>query len=268
MVKAAHPLLRKVGERIRLPARPCENARLCYRGMSAPTRPSLLVLARHGQSQRNVARRGNAYFPDDDSRRGLRGEPDQLTPLTEDGVRQAIRVGVDVRSRFGAFDYLYHSGYRRASQTAELMMEALSPEERNRLQVRHNLFLREREPGFTYDMTTTEAEAAFPWLQEHWDTFGRFFARPPGGESLADVAQRVYLFLGMLFRDRANARVLVVSHGGTMRMFRYLLERWSYEDVVQRWSTEPVANCAVIAYRFDPNVGRLVLEDTASLAQK
>ena len=84
-------------------------------------------------------------------------------------------------------------------------------------------------------------------LQEHWDTFGRFFARPPGGESLADVAQQVYLFLGMLFRDRVGARVLVVSHGGTMRMFRYLLERWTYDDVVERWSSEPISNCGVVA---------------------
>lgn len=70
-------------------------------------------------------------------------------------------------------------------------------------------------------MTTTEAEAAFPWLQGYWDTFGRFFARPPGGESLAEVATRVYLFLGMLFRDRPQQRILVVSHAGTLRVFRY-----------------------------------------------
>ena len=99
------------------------------------------------------------------------------------------------------------------------------------MRVRQHLFLRERDAGWTYDMTTAEAEAAFPWLQGYWDTFGRFFARPPGGESFADVAERVYLFLGMLFRDRARQRVLVVSHGGTLRVFRYLLERWTARRV-------------------------------------
>ena len=98
--------------------------------------------------------------------------------------------------------------------------------------VRHHLFLRERDAGWTYDMTTTEAEAAFPWLQGYWDTFGRFFARPPGGESLAEVAARVYLFLGMLFRDRPQQRILVVSHAGTLRVFRYLLERWSHDEFI------------------------------------
>lgn len=223
-----------------------------------PTRPSLLVLVRHGQSERNVARKGNTFFPDDESRQGLRGEPDQHTALTELGCRQARDAGQQVRQQFGTLDYVYHSGYRRAAQTAELMLSAFPSKEREAIQIRHNLFLRERETGYTFDMTTEEAAAAFPWLQEHWKTFGGFFARPPGGESLADVAQRVYLFLGMLFRDRAGARVMVVSHSGTMRMFRYLLERWTYDEVVNRWSSEPISNCGVIAYRFDPGVGRLV----------
>lgn len=172
-----------------------------------------------------------------------------------------------MRDRFGAFDYLYHSGYRRAADTAQHILETYSAEERGRMPVLHNMFLREREPGFGYDMTQAEADHAFPWLQEHWETFGRFFARPPGGESLADVAQRVYLFLGMLFRDRPDGRILVVSHGGTMRMFRYLIERWTYDDVVERWSTEPIANCGVIAYRFDAGLGRLVLEEAADSSQ-
>ena len=51
------------------------------------------------------------------------------------------------------------------------------------------------------------------------------FGRPPVGESLADVAQRAYLFLNMLFRDRSGQRVLVVTHGGTPWMFRVLVRR-------------------------------------------
>ncbi|MDP2318235.1 MAG: histidine phosphatase family protein [Acidobacteriota bacterium] len=227
----------------------------------APTRPNLLVLVRHGQSERNFARKGNTFFPDDESRQALRGEADHRTPLTELGCQQARDAGLQIREQFGTFDYVYHSGYRRTAQTTELILEAYSADERQAIEVRHNLFLREREPGFAFDMTTAEANAAFPWLQEYWDTSGRFFARPPGGESLADVAQRVYLFLGMLFRDRADAKVLVVSHGGTTRMFRYLLERWTYDDVVDRWSSEPIKNCGVVTYRFDPAVGRLVLAD-------
>jgi broad specificity phosphatase PhoE len=225
-------------------------------------RPALLVLVRHGQSVRNLAKRGNTYFPDADTRDGLRGQPDHLTPLTETGLAQALDAGVLLRTTFGGFDYLYHSGYQRTIQTAEGILSAYQLEERAHTRIRHNLFLREREVGYTFDMTTDEANAAFPWLQEYWETFGRFFARPPGAESLADVAQRVYMFLGMLFRDRADQRVLVVCHGGTMRMFRFWLERWTYEEVVKRWDTEPIPNCGVMTYRYSREDGRLVLVPT------
>ena len=63
----------------------------------------------------------------------------------------------------------------------------------------------------------------------------------------------------MLFRDRPGKRVLVVSHGGTLRVFRHLLERWTPDEFVARWDTEPVANCAVTSYSFDPEAGRLLL---------
>ena len=82
--------------------------------------------------------------------------------------------------------------------------------------VRHHLFVRERDAGHAYDMTDAEAQAAFPWLQEDWTTFGPFFARPPGGETLADVIERVYAFLQKLTRTMAGKRVLVVTHGGTI----------------------------------------------------
>jgi 2,3-bisphosphoglycerate-dependent phosphoglycerate mutase len=127
--------------------------------------------------------------------------------------------------------------------------------------VRHHLFLRERDTGYTYDMTTAEAERAFPWLQAYWNTYGPVFGRPPGGESLADVAQRAYLFLSMLFRERAGQRVLVVTHGGTLRMFRMLLERWTWEDAEERFRTEGVPQCSVTSYRFDAEVGRLTLRE-------
>jgi len=227
----------------------------------ANNRPALLVLVRHGQSARNLAKRGNTYFPDAETRTGLRGEPDHLTPLTELGHQQARQTGIALRDTFGLFDYLYHSGYVRTFQTAEGLLTAYTPAERTQIHLRHNLFLREREAGYTFDMTTDEANAAFPWLQEYWETFGRFFARPPGAESLADVAQRVYMFLGMLFRDRANQRVLVVCHGGTMRMFRFWLERWTYEEVVNRWDSESIPNCGVVTYRYSTDNGRLVLVD-------
>lgn len=131
-------------------------------------RPLALLLVRHAESERNVAKKGNRFFLDDEARKSVQGVSDHRTPLTARGRRQASDTGVALRRTFGAPDYAYHSGYRRTRETTELLLSAFMAEERARIHVRHNPFLRERDTGYTYDMTTAEAEAAFPWLQPYW----------------------------------------------------------------------------------------------------
>lgn len=231
----------------------------------ASSRPALLVLVRHGQSQRNVVKKQNRFYLDDESRKAVKGVPDHLIELTDEGRRQSAETGARIRRHYGVFDYVVHSGYARTVQTLEHILEAYTPEERARMTVRHHLFVRERDGGHAYDMTDAEAQAAFPWLNDYWTTFGPFFARPPGGESLADVCARVYAFLQKLSRTMAGRRVMVVTHGGTMWCFRYVLERWTYEEAERRFRTENNRNCAVTAYAYDAAAGRLVLGDTARI---
>lgn len=217
--------------------------------MTDRSQPALLVLVRHAESIRNVAKGGGLFFPDDAQRAGVRGLADHATPLTERGHAQARLTGRGLRETYGAFDCLYHSGYARTVQTADEILAAYPPDERRGIVVRDDLFIRERDTGHTYDMTTAEARTAFPWLQEYWDTYGSLFARPPGGESIADVAQRVHLFLDILARDHAGQRILVVTHGGTIRAFRFLLERWTYEEAAARFRDDAISNCGITTYR-------------------
>ena len=224
-------------------------------------RPALLVLVRHAESARNQAKKGSVYFADDAARRIVRGTPEQHIALTADGHKQAEQTGRAIRERFGVFDYVYTSGYARTEQTADGVLSAYTDDERAATKVRMNLFVRERDPGFTYDMTQAEAEAAFPWLSEYWQTFGGFFARPPGGESLADVVGRVHTFLNTLFRDRAGQKVMVVTHGGTIRCFRFALERWQYDQASHRLGDQSPANCGVTTYRCAQSGDRLELEE-------
>jgi broad specificity phosphatase PhoE len=225
--------------------------------MSA-ARPSLLVVVRHAESERTVAKKGNAFFLDDESRKAVQGVADHHVPLTVEGRRQAELTGRALRARVGRFDCVYHSGYRRTEDTASGLLSAYSADERASMPVHHHLYLRERDTGWAYDMTTAEAETAFPWLHGYWETFGRFFARPPGGESMADVVARVDRFLNELFRDHAGRRALLVTHGGALRALRYMLEGLAYEEFCEHWS-EPVPNCAVTVYEWDPSANRLAL---------
>lgn len=229
--------------------------------MNTFKRPTQLIFIRHAESARNKAKKGATYFADEEARRTVKGIPDHKVPLTEAGVIQAQKTGVYLREKFGTPDFIYHSGYTRTEQTLEGILAAFSEEEISKIEVSMNQFIRERDPGYTYEMTTEEAEGAFPWLKEHWDTFGGFFARPPGGESMSDVSQRVYSFINMLFRDRAEKKIWVVLHGGTLRSVRFLLERWDYERAIHWPAGSLPENCGITVYDFDEAAGRLVLRE-------
>ena len=83
------------------------------------------------------------------------------------------------------------------------------------MRVRHHLFLRERDAGVDGTDIRTQAEAAFRGYRVTVTRSGDFRAHT-GGESLAEVATRVHLLPGELFRDRPRQRILVVSHAGTL----------------------------------------------------
>jgi 2,3-bisphosphoglycerate-dependent phosphoglycerate mutase len=194
-----------------------------------------------------MAKRGAIYLTKEE-RETTQRFYDVQNPLTEEGHRQSRLTGAALRERFGVPDCVYHSGYQRTTSTTNDILDAYSPDERERIKVLQHFFLRERDTGYTYNMTADESERTFPWLQDYWQTYGAFYARPPGGESLAEVSQRVYMFLQELFRSRVGGTVFIVTHAGTMRSFRYLIEQWTHEQIDD---AEASPNCAVTAYRYD-----------------
>jgi len=121
--------------------------------------------------------------------------------------------------------------------------------------------IRERDTGYAYDMTVDEAHGYFPWIKEYFREFGYFYARPPGGESQADVCERVYRFIGHLFSIRAGKKVLVVTHGGTARAFRYNLEKWTGRMYVEKLKEATLENCGLIVYQYNPATERLELRE-------
>lgn len=68
-------------------------------------------------------------------------------------------------------------------------------------------------------------------------------------------------FLNTLFRDRAGKKVWVALHGGTLRAVRFLLERWNYDGALRWPEGESPKNCGVTVYNFDPEQGRLILQE-------
>ena len=77
---------------------------------------------------------------------------------------------------------------------------------------------------------------------------------------MVTAIERVYLFINMLFRDRIRDNVLVVTHGGTLRCFRYLLEHWTYDQALTWPKGQSPKNCGVTVYKYNPGEQRLVLK--------
>src|SRR5690606_13235189 len=84
--------------------------------------------------------------------------------------------------------------------------------------------LREKEFGVLDRYTRKGIIDKFPDLAEQRKLVGKFYFRPPGGESWCDVVFRLRSVLSDLQRNHAGERVMVVAHQVIVNCFRYLIE--------------------------------------------
>jgi broad specificity phosphatase PhoE len=150
-----------------------------------------ILIARHGQSDWNVARR-------------WQGHADR--PLTDKGREQA-RV-LAVRLAHIELDAIYSSDLRRARETAAVVAENQGVELR---QLRE---LREVDVGSWSGLTRAEAEERFP---EGFDRWTEGFPGWTDGETYEAMTERVLGAIRQISGEHDGEQVLVVSHGGPIR---------------------------------------------------
>jgi broad specificity phosphatase PhoE len=208
---------------------------------SATTSLAQLVLVRHGESTGNVA--------DTEARRTGSGrvevetrDPD--TPLSPRGEEQARALARRLASlgRDDRPEVVLSSPYTRAARTAEIATEGL--ELRPVLDER----LRERDLGAFDGLTGTGIREHFPEEAERRSRLGKFYYRPPGGESWTDVALRVRLILSDLAAAHSGRRVWVFTHQAVIMSFRLALEGLDEQRLLEVDRSEPLANCSVTRY--------------------
>ncbi|MBX3622380.1 MAG: histidine phosphatase family protein [Rhizobacter sp.] len=216
--------------------------------------PQTLWIVRHGQSAGNVAReRAEAaghHLIDIAAR-------DMDVPLSPLGERQADAVG----RWFGELGpelqprVVLCSPYRRAQDTAQRLLAAagIEPEA---VTVVCDERLREKEFGILDRLTVLGIRDKYPELAEQRLHVGKFYFRPPGGESWCDVILRLRSVIEMITREYRRERVLIVAHQVTVNCLRYLLERKSEAEILAIDRQADVPNCGVTAYEFDPAAGQ------------
>lgn len=215
--------------------------------------PQTLWIVRHGESAGNVAR--DAAHAAGASHIGLEGR-DVDVPLSPLGEAQSRSLG----HWFGGLpegvrpEVVMCSPYRRARQTATLIAEA------GRMPFHPADFvvderLREKEFGVLDGLTAHGIRQVQPEQAEFRRLLGKFYHRPPGGESWCDVILRLRSALDTMALHYAGKRVLVVGHQVVVLCMRYLLERMTEDEILAVDREGDVPNCGVTEYGHDPGEG-------------
>ncbi|TDD32816.1 histidine phosphatase family protein [Actinomadura sp. KC06] len=211
-----------------------------------------LTLTRHGESTGNVAYQ--AVLGTDAEEAGI-PERDADVPLSDTGRAQAASLGrwlaalpADERPTT-----VVVSPYLRTLDTAKIALAQTSyaaPQDPDGLRPRVDERIRDREQGALQGLTELGVRRRYPAEAERLRRLGKFYYRPPGGESWADLALRLRSFYRDLEADAPGGRALVVTHDAIVVMTRYLVEGLSEREVLEIEKT-PIANASVTRWRQD-----------------
>ncbi|MDM0015492.1 histidine phosphatase family protein [Variovorax sp. J22P168] len=209
--------------------------------------PETLWIVRHGQSAGNVAR-------DAAESGGLAvidlAWRDIDVPLSTLGKAQSTALG-EWFARLPKHEQpevVVCSPYLRALETARLVTERCGPGA-DPASLRVDERLREKEFGILDRLTKFGIQQRHPELNEQRLHVGKFYFRPPGGESWCDVILRLRSLLEMITREYGGRRVLVVAHQVIVNCMRYLLEHMDEHQILDIDRQGDVPNCAVTSYR-------------------
>lgn len=210
--------------------------------------PDLLYLVRHGESAGNVAREAALAAGDLTIDLTVR---DVDVPLSQLGEEQSVVLG----KWFAALppdktpNIILTSPYLRARNTAEIVAKSagLSPD---RFTLVIDERLREKEFGILDRLTRVGIEAYHPDQAEFRRLLGKFYHRPPGGESWCDVILRLRSAVEMISREYCGERVLLVCHSVVVLCMRYLLEHMTEDEIMKIDRQNEVANCSVTSYEY------------------
>ncbi len=193
-------------------------------------RPQRIILIRHGQSEGNVDK--TVY----------KQKPDFAVNLTALGRQQAENAGKRLRDITGDERvWFYRSPYYRTRQTYDEIIKSYQDKQTLTLPFDKPIALpftkmfedpRLREQEHTPRVLTGEDDRAS--VEKQRDDYGHFYYRFEGGESCADVFDRISDFMSTLFRDFEKwdfpQNAVIVSHGMTNRLFLMRLLKYTVEE--------------------------------------
>jgi broad specificity phosphatase PhoE len=206
--------------------------------------PQVVWLVRHGESMGNVA---DAHAQQAKAGRLELDVRDPDVPLSDTGRSQAEALGkwLAEQPEDQRPTAALSSPFNRAMSTAELATANLG------IRVRTDERLRERDFGAFDGMTGAGIREQFPEEAQRRDLLGKFYYRPPGGESWADVALRIRSVLATEGLRYDCERLMIVAHQAVIMVFRYVLEELTEQELLAVDKEEQVANASLTRYDRD-----------------
>jgi phosphoserine phosphatase len=148
-----------------------------------------LILVRHGETAWNQERRIQGGSSD--------------VELSEVGKEQAARVGLALKNT--EIDAIYSSPLKRALETAQ----AIAGHHNLKVQVEPDL--REMEVGELEGVSIAELGTSFGQFLLNWRR-GLGTEKLPGGESMVELADRVWTIIQSIKSKHDDGNIVVVSH--------------------------------------------------------
>lgn len=153
-----------------------------------------LLIARHGQTNLNLDYRYQGFTD---------------APLNKTGMKQADQLAKRLIDE--KLEAIYSSDLMRSVQTAERIVE------NNQLQINKDERLREISFGEWEGMSYQEMQTKNPHLLESWMNDPANIS-PPSGETLIQFAERVKPAMDEMKIQHEDQTVLMVTHGGVIRV--------------------------------------------------
>ncbi|MCA9912507.1 MAG: histidine phosphatase family protein [Anaerolineae bacterium] len=151
-----------------------------------------VLIVRHGETDYNVQRR-------------WQGQLD--VELNATGKQQAEALAETLLQ--SKIDAVYSSDLRRAADTASIIAAP------HRLSVLHEPGLREINVGVFQGLNRQEIDERYPYEMYRWNNDDHYV--PQGGESRFQLQERAFAAWNSIIQ-REHRNVLLVSHGGTIRL--------------------------------------------------
>lgn len=196
-----------------------------------------LWLSRHGESTANVAATRA-------ERAGLDRIPVQTrdadVPLSATGQEQAAALGRWLGGDRGV-DTFWVSPYVRARQT---LATALRHADMEQPSIMVDERLRDRELGILDLLTRRGVQQMHPEEAERRTRLGKYYHRPPGGESWADVALRLRSFWADASATPGES-AMIVAHDAVVMLLLSLLLPLDEPELLEFAASHTVLNASV-----------------------